>query len=300
LTVVWFSEQAATAAAGWPWAGFTPAQAGADSDGDVGQSRFSLISAAPFLAGHFPGRPILPGVAIIDAAVMACRSAAGSEKLRLRAISGARFLSTVLPGDDLTLRATRLAAGAWRVTASAAGVLCARMTLHVTDEDHAPRRAATPWTRRFDLGPADIALRLPQRAPMLMLEGAIRLSDGTWDVHGRPHLPGAGFGDTVSGYPESLICEGFFQAAGIALESDIPEGAMLLLGSVGRADFGACPHASEAVRHIVTSCRMLGSAASVAGETRTLDDVLVASYADVLVVVRAADTPAAKTPQEFS
>jgi hypothetical protein len=45
---------------------------------------------------------------------------------------------------------------------------------------------------------------------------------------------------------------------------------------------------------------MLGSAASVAGETRTLDDVLVASYADVLVVVRAADTPAAKTPQEFS
>jgi hypothetical protein len=32
---------------------------------------------------------------------------------------------------------------------------------------------------------------------------------------------------------------------------------------------------------------MLGHAALVAGETRTLDDMPVASYADVLVVVRA-------------
>jgi 3-hydroxymyristoyl/3-hydroxydecanoyl-(acyl carrier protein) dehydratase len=284
--VVWFSDRAATAPAAWPWAGFTPAQAAADIDDDAAETHFSLISAAPFLAGHFPGRPILPGVAIIDAAVIACRSASAGEKLRLRAISAARFLSTVLPGDELAVRATRMAAGAWRVTASAGGVLCARMTLHVTDAEHAPRHAAPPWTRGFDLGPADIAQRLPQRAPMLMLEGANRMEDGSWDVHGRAHLPGTAFGG-MEGYPESLICEGFFQAAGIALEADIPDGAMLLLGSIGRAEFGAAPHASEAVRHIVTSCRMLGHAALVAGETRTLDDMPVASYADVLVVVRA-------------
>ncbi len=275
----------------WPWPGFTPAVS------DAEEARFSLLSAAPFLAGHFPARPILPGVAIVDAAVMACRFAAGSAKLRLSAISAARFLCTVVPGDELAVRVTPISEFAWRATATACGVLCARMTLHLTDIEHAPRIAVSAPAPRFDLGPAEVALRLPQRAPMLMLSGAIRLADGTWDVHGRPYLLDAEDGRDQP-YPESLICEGFFQAAGIALEASMPEGAMLLLGNVGRADFLAVLHANEAVRHIVTKCRMIGDAALVTGETRTLDGVPVARYADVLVVVRAADTLAMRPSPE--
>ncbi len=277
--MVWFSDRAAMAAA-WPWAGFTPAQ---------DMARFSLMPAAPFLAGHFPGRPILPGVAIIDAALMACRAAADNDRLRVGGVSDARFFSTVQPGDELTLHATPAGDAAWRVAAHASGGLCARMTLHVTERELAPRRTALHELPLFDLGPADIAQRLPQRAPMLMLEGAVRRADGSWDVHGRPHLPPAAHGGLFD-YPKSLICEGFFQAAGIALESALPEDAVLLLGGIGRVEFVAAPRASEGVHHIVTRCRKLGQAALVAGQTRSLDDGLVSQYADVLVAVRSADT----------
>jgi 3-hydroxymyristoyl/3-hydroxydecanoyl-(acyl carrier protein) dehydratase len=281
--------------ASWPWAGFIPGRDGAETRQDTAESRFLLISEAPFLAGHFPGRPILPGVAIIDAALMACRAAAGARHLRLDAISAARFFAAVLPGDELTLCATPAGAGAWRATARANGVLCARMTLHVTEQAAAPRHAAAPRRPHFDVGAAEIALRLPQRPPMLMLEGAMHLPDGTWAMHGRPHMPAATPGGRGASYPTSLICEGFFQAAGCALQAADPDGAMLL-GSIGRADFAAVPHASETVRHIVTSSRMLGDAALVAGQTRTEDDALVASYADVLVVVRRTEPRPARAP----
>ncbi len=285
--MVWFSDHAANVPPAWPWTGFAPAQTGSGDTDDA--QHFRLIQAAPFLAGHFPGRPILPGVAIIDAALIACRTAARNPHLRLCAISAARFLATVLPGDELILRASPAGAATWRIAASVGSVLCARMVLHVTQAKPAPRRAPALRARHIDVAAADIALRLPQRPPMLMLEGATRLADGTWAVHGRPLMPEGAPRRRRMDYPKSLICEGFFQAAGLALEAAIPDGAMLLLGSIGRAEFAAVPHASEAVRHIVTSSRMIGDAAVVAGQTRTLDDALVASYADVLVALRNAD-----------
>jgi len=293
--VVWFSDPATSLPAAWPWAGFIPGRDGAETAEDAAQSHFLLISEAPFLAGHFPGRPILPGVAIIDAALMVCRAAAGARHLRLDAISAARFFAAVLPGDEVTLRAVPSGAGTWRAAAHANGVLCARMTLHVTEQAAAPRHAAAPRRPHFDVGAAEIALRLPQRPPMLMLEGAMHLPDGTWAMHGRPHMPAATPGTHRMNYPTSLICEGFFQAAGCALQGAIADGAMLLLGSIGRAEFAAVPHASEAVRHIVTSSRMLGDAALVAGQTRTEDDVLVASYTDVLVVARGTEARPTRT-----
>jgi len=53
------------------------------------------------------------------------------------------------------------------------------------------------------------------------------------DVHARPHLLKA-LESCVSDYPKSLICEEFFQATGLALEADMPDGAMLLLGGTRR------------------------------------------------------------------
>jgi len=152
--VVWFSDPAASLPAAWPWAGFIPGRDGAETAEDAAQSHFLLISEAPFLAGHFPGRPILPGVAIIDAALMVCRAAAGARHLRLDAISAARFFAAVLPGDEVTLRAVPSGAGTWRAAAHANGVLCARMTLHVTEQAAAPRHAAAPRRPHFDVGAA--------------------------------------------------------------------------------------------------------------------------------------------------
>jgi 3-hydroxyacyl-[acyl-carrier-protein] dehydratase len=65
----------------------------------------------PFFAGHFPGRPIMPGVLIVEAlaqaaGVLAVESLglAGSGKLvYFMAIDGAKFRAPVEPGCLLTL-----------------------------------------------------------------------------------------------------------------------------------------------------------------------------------------------------
>jgi 3-hydroxyacyl-[acyl-carrier-protein] dehydratase len=65
----------------------------------------------PYFAGHFPGRPILPGVIIIEAlaqlgVVFAKLSTGGMPADRLMVFSGvseAKFRKPVFPGDTLTL-----------------------------------------------------------------------------------------------------------------------------------------------------------------------------------------------------
>ena len=50
----------------------------------------------PAFVGHFPGNPILPGVAILDIVVTAYSA-------EVFGISVAKFLNTVAPGDTLTV-----------------------------------------------------------------------------------------------------------------------------------------------------------------------------------------------------
>jgi 3-hydroxyacyl-[acyl-carrier-protein] dehydratase len=77
-----------------------------------------LVSAnEPALMGHFPGRPIFPGVLIIEAMAQAAGiwAAISSETMRkqlsvLAGVDGARFRRQVMPGDVLHLHARTLAA----------------------------------------------------------------------------------------------------------------------------------------------------------------------------------------------
>ena len=76
-----------------------------------------VTSNEPVLQGHFPGRPIFPGVLIIEAMAQtagiwaAVASPALREKLSVLAgIDGARFRRQVMPGDVLVLEARALAA----------------------------------------------------------------------------------------------------------------------------------------------------------------------------------------------
>jgi 3-hydroxymyristoyl/3-hydroxydecanoyl-(acyl carrier protein) dehydratase len=54
----------------------------------------------PAYSGHFPGRPILPGVVLLDRAQRAIEQACG---LTLSGIAMAKFLSPALPGEALAL-----------------------------------------------------------------------------------------------------------------------------------------------------------------------------------------------------
>lgn len=57
-------------------------------------------NAHPAYAGHFPGRPILPGVVLLDRAKTTLESASG---LTITGIAMAKFLSPSLPGESLLL-----------------------------------------------------------------------------------------------------------------------------------------------------------------------------------------------------
>jgi 3-hydroxyacyl-[acyl-carrier-protein] dehydratase len=92
-----------------------------------------------YLRGHFPGRPIMPGVLIVEAMAQAGAVAVLSEeenrgKLALFAgIDGVRFKRVVEPGDELELTCelerVRGPIGKGKATAKVDGKLAARGTL---------------------------------------------------------------------------------------------------------------------------------------------------------------------------
>lgn len=92
-----------------------------------------------YLAGHFPGRPIMPGVLIVEAmaqtgAVAVLAEEANRGKLALFAgIDDVRFKRIVEPGDELELTCelerVRGPIGRGKATASVDGELAARGVL---------------------------------------------------------------------------------------------------------------------------------------------------------------------------
>jgi 3-hydroxyacyl-[acyl-carrier-protein] dehydratase len=91
----------------------------------------------PCFQGHFPGKPIMPGVLIIEsmaqtAAALVVYSMGGSAEGRLvyfMSIDNARFRKLVMPGDTLRVHVERLQkrGNVWKFKGEAKvnGVLCA-------------------------------------------------------------------------------------------------------------------------------------------------------------------------------
>lgn len=67
----------------------------------------------PAYSGHFPGRPILPGVVLLDAALHALATLQGVPAIRGQ-IKAAKFFSPVKPGEALTLHYTPSPASGFR------------------------------------------------------------------------------------------------------------------------------------------------------------------------------------------
>jgi 3-hydroxymyristoyl/3-hydroxydecanoyl-(acyl carrier protein) dehydratase len=57
----------------------------------------------PALPGHFPGRPIVPGVVLIDRAILFAERLLGCADVCWQ-IANAKFLSPVGPGETLAFR----------------------------------------------------------------------------------------------------------------------------------------------------------------------------------------------------
>ncbi|MCW5633796.1 MAG: 3-hydroxyacyl-ACP dehydratase FabZ [Rubrivivax sp.] len=102
----------------------------------------------PFFPGHFPVRPVMPGVLVIEALAQAAAmlafvtkgTEAGNDKVvYLVGIDGARFKRPVVPGDQLILEVwqERVKGGIhkYRTKASVEGQLAAECELMCTERE---------------------------------------------------------------------------------------------------------------------------------------------------------------------
>lgn len=73
----------------------------------------------PAFAGHFPGRPIVPGVVLLDRAILLAARTLGCHAGRLR-LASTKFLSPVGPGEELRFSFQAKAGGALQFSVRAA------------------------------------------------------------------------------------------------------------------------------------------------------------------------------------
>ena len=81
--------------------------------------RFTVPTAHPSLPGHFPGRPVVPGVVLLDEALallLARHPGRG-----LAGLPGVKFLAPVLPGQEIAVRGDAGAEGRLGFACSAGG-----------------------------------------------------------------------------------------------------------------------------------------------------------------------------------
>jgi 3-hydroxyacyl-[acyl-carrier-protein] dehydratase len=100
-------------------------------DGDTLKARKTVRADEPWIAGHYPGRPIMPGVLICEAVFqagallvakrMGRRDTADNRVPVLTRIGEVKFRQTVRPGDVLDLEVTldQQAGPAWRIKGKA-------------------------------------------------------------------------------------------------------------------------------------------------------------------------------------
>lgn len=89
----------------------------------------NVTSNEPFFQGHFPGRPVMPGVLVIEAMAQAGGVLSHQTMIDvepkplffLAGINNARFRRTVVPGDQLTIEVNveRIKRGIWFYKCSA-------------------------------------------------------------------------------------------------------------------------------------------------------------------------------------
>jgi 3-hydroxyacyl-[acyl-carrier-protein] dehydratase len=80
--------------------------------GKSGVGEYTLRGDEPFLRGHFPGHPLMPGVLLVEAAAQLAGTVAQSDPqipsmpgLKLTALRAVKILGTARPGEQIQIEA---------------------------------------------------------------------------------------------------------------------------------------------------------------------------------------------------
>lgn len=79
------------------------------TDGDAFRIDWKVPEGLPYFDGHFPGNPVLPAVAIVDASVEFLRRVRAEAGLQLKGVNSAKFVAVIAPNMDvhISLRPTK-------------------------------------------------------------------------------------------------------------------------------------------------------------------------------------------------
>lgn len=81
--------------------------------GKEGKAEYRVRGDEPFLRGHFPGRPLFPGVLLVEAVAQLAGVVAQSDPqvaplsdLKLTALRAVKILGSAQPGENILMKAT--------------------------------------------------------------------------------------------------------------------------------------------------------------------------------------------------
>lgn len=85
-----------------------------ESSADFVSARWKVPNDLPYLNGHFPNQPVVPAVAIIDAALELLKSA-GAAGSKLKRVKNAKFTAPLLPGQTVEIEAMKIIDQEWTI-----------------------------------------------------------------------------------------------------------------------------------------------------------------------------------------
>ena len=149
-----------------------------------GRLPLAVPAGGTLFAGHFPGRPILPGVGLLDLALRAL--AAVGAPAGLREVVSLRLRRPVGPGEELEVAVTALEGeGRARfevrrdgVAVAVAAVVLGEPVAAAIEGGAAPSLAAAAGPAGSVRGAADLDALLPHRPPMRFLTAVEEERDG--------------------------------------------------------------------------------------------------------------------------
>lgn len=283
--------------------------------------RLAVERAARYMAGHYPGFPILPGVLLLDSVRQAAGRALDAE-LRLRRIDSARFARPLLPGDELTLtllmtaradRQTEVRARGTRSDGRRAADLSVTLEPVAAGVRPPPAgRAPHPAGRGPLLDHSQVRARLRQRPPMLLLDTVQEFTPPDSLVATKAITGGEdcyqdmaeGSGTDAFAYPPALLLESFGQAVSLlwSLAELGPADEIPLMAGIRGLAYAAPALPGDVLEHRVELRHRSGGVGEFTGETRAAGRSIL-TVGSILVVSRRAaallpTTPAPHPPED--